>query len=157
VTQGWLVDAGSLYQIGAMNGRLAIGLLHFGPDMRPEGTFRSHVRGEDVEYSAFSPPTSFRIGLSLQPYRRGPHGLTATSEVSHVADNQETFRGGLEYGLEERYFARVGLDAGADTGRFSAGLGIRFPWKESDLAIDYGYTDGGPLLAIHRWSLVLPL
>ena len=56
-----------------------------------------------------------------------------------------------------RYFLRTGYDTGADVGRFSAGFGLRMPWRRSDLRIDYAFTDGGPLLAIHRWSVVLPL
>jgi hypothetical protein len=154
---GWLADAGTLYHIGALNGRLAISLLHFGPDLQPEGSFQSHVRGEPVDYSAFSPPTLFRVGLSLTAYEKGFHRVDTTSDVSHLSDNQETVRGGVEYGYQGRYFLRTGFDTGADAARFSAGGGLRFPWRNSNLCIDYAFTDGGPLLAIHRWSMVLPL
>ena len=157
VTQGWLVDAGTVYQIGALNGRLAISLTNFGPDLRPEGSFASHVQKDQVDYASFSPPTSFRIGLSLEPYQRGPHTVTTAAEVVHVSDNQETFRGGFQYDFQGRYFARTGFDPSADATRFSAGLGVRLPFAGSHLQLDYAYTDGGPLLTIHRWSVVLPL
>lgn len=157
VASGWLVDAGTVYQIGALDGRLAISLLHFGPDIRPEGDFPSHLTGGAVNYTAFSPPTSFRLGLSLRPYRRGPHALTTATEVAHVSDNQETFRAGVEYAFAGRYLARAGYDGGADAARLSAGLGVKLPFRGSDLRVDYAYTDGGPLLAIHRWSVLLPL
>ncbi len=156
VTQSWLVDAGTCYLIGALNGRLAISLLNFGPDLKPEGSFYSVVRQDQVDYASFSAPTSFRIGLSLEPYHRGPHGLLLASEVVHVADNQESFRGGLEYSYQGRYYARAGMDPGADAAKFSAGLGLSIPLAGSNLKIDYAYTDGGPLLAIHRWSVVMP-
>lgn len=157
ITQGWLIDAGTAYQIGALNGRLAISLTNFGPDLRPDGSFRSHVQGDDVDYASFSPPTSFRIGVSFEPYRRGPHTLTTAGEVVHVSDNQESFRAGLEYDFRNRYYLRAGADPGADAAHFSAGLGVRLPLNGSRLVVDYAYTDGGPLLAIHRWSVVLPL
>lgn len=157
LTQGWLLDAGTAYQIGARNGRLAISLTNFGPDLRPDGTFPSHVQGDEVDYATFSPPTSFRIGLSLEPYRNGPHTVTAAGEVVHVADNQESFRAGVEYDFRNRYYLRAGADPSADAAHYSAGLGIRLPLNESHLLVDYAYTDGGPLLAIHRWSVVLPL
>jgi hypothetical protein len=156
VANGWLVDAGTIYQIGALDGRLAIGLLHFGPDIRPSGSYTSQLTGSETDYAAYSPPTSFRLGLSFQPWRRGAHALTASTEVAHVADNAETFRGGFEYTYAGRYIGRTGYDGGADAAKFSAGLGFRIPFRGSDLAIDYAYTDGGPLLAIHRWSVVMP-
>ena len=156
-TQSWLVDAGTVYQIGALGGRLSIALLHFGPDLEPDGTYYSSVQGEEVEYAAFSPPTSFRIGLSVLPYERGRHRLATATEVVHVADNQESVRAGVEYAYDGRYFARTGYDSGADAMRFSAGLGLKLAWAGSQMMIDYAYTDGGPLLAIHRWSLALPL
>ncbi len=156
VANGWLVDAGTVYQIGALDGRLAISLLQFGPDIRPEGTYVSQLTGSDTDYAAYSPPTSFRLGLSFQPWRRGAHALTAATEVAHVADNAETFRGGLEYTFAERYIVRSGYDGGADAAKFSAGLGLRLPFRGSDMAIDYAFTDGGPLLAIHRWCVALP-
>lgn len=154
---GWLADAGTLYHIGALNGRLAISLLHFGSDLKPEGSFQSYVTGEEVNYAAFSPPTLFRVGVSLTAHERGKHRIDTMSDVSHLSDNQETIRGGIEYRYNDRYFLRTGYDTGADVARFSAGFGLRFPWKLSHLQIDYAYTDGGPLLAIHRWSVVLPI
>ncbi|MBD3162690.1 MAG: PorV/PorQ family protein [Candidatus Eisenbacteria bacterium] len=155
--QSWLVDAGTVYQIGTAGARLSIALQHFGPDLEPDGSYFSDVQGEEVGFAAFSPPTSFRIGLSALPYERGPHRLTTSTEVVHVSDNQETLRAGVEYAYAGRYFARTGYDSGADTMNFSAGLGLRIPWAGSEMVVDYAYTDGGPLLAIHRWSLVLPL
>ncbi len=157
ITQGWLVDAGTAYQIGALNARLAISLSNFGPDLRPDGSFRSHVQQDEVEYAGFSPPTSFRIGLSFEPFRRGAHTLTTAGEVVHVSDNQEAFRAGVEYDYAGRYYLRAGADPSADAADYSAGLGLRLPFRGSSLRVDYAYTDGGPLLAIHRWSVALPL
>ncbi|MBM3286826.1 MAG: PorV/PorQ family protein [Candidatus Eisenbacteria bacterium] len=157
VANSWMVDAGTLYRIGALDGRLAIALLHFGPDIQPAGTFVSHLTGAETDYASFSPPTTFRLGLSLEPYRRGAHSLVSASEVVHVADNAEAFRTGLEYTYETRYVARAGFDGGADAAKFSAGLGVRLAMRGSETRIDYAYTDGGPLLAIHRWSVVVPL
>lgn len=156
VTQSWLVDAGTCYLIGALNGRLAVSVLNFGPDLQPDGTFDSNISHDQVDYASFSPPTSFRIGLSLEPYSRGFHSLVLATEVAHVSDNQEAFRAGLEYSYQKRYILRAGMDPNADAAKYSAGLGLAVPFAGSNLKIDYAYTDGGPLLAIHRWSVVLP-
>jgi hypothetical protein len=157
IANGWLVDAGTVYLIGALDARLAISLLQFGPDIRPEGSYTSHLTGAETDYSAHSPPTSFRLGLSFQPYSHGSHAVTASTEVGHVADNAETLRGGIEYRYAGRYILRTGYDGGADAAKFSAGFGVRVPLSGSELGVDYAYTDGGPLQAIHRWSVVLPL
>lgn len=156
ITQSWLVDAGTAYLIGALNGRLAISVQNFGPDLQPEGTYYSSVNQGQVDYASFSPPTSFRIGLSLEPYRQGAHSVLVATEVVHVSDNQESFRAGVEYTFQGRYRARAGMDPNADAAKYSAGLGLAVPLAGSNLKIDYAYTDGGPLLAIHRWSVVMP-
>jgi len=156
ITQSWLVDAGTAYLIGALNGRLAISVQNFGPDLQPEGTYYSSVNQGQVDYASFSPPTSFRIGLSLEPYRQGAHSVLVATEVVHVSDNQESFRAGVEYTFQGRYRARAGMDPNADAAKYSAGLGLAVPLAGSNLKIDYAYTAGGPLLAIHRWSVVMP-
>lgn len=153
----WLVDAGTVYVVGAMDARLAISVLNFGPDLRPTGTFTSSISGSESDYEAYSPPTSFRLGLSFKPVQRGPHSLLASTEVAHVSDNQESFRAGVEYGYLGRYLIRTGYDGGADALKFSAGAGVRVPMASSSLVVDYAFTDGGPLQAIHRWSLTVPL
>jgi hypothetical protein len=153
VAQGFLVDAGSLYQIGWRNARLSVTLSDFGSDLDPNASFQSSVTGSEVSYTAFSPPTRFQLGLAVDPWVQGPHRLTSTAVILHQADNAETLRGGLEYRFREDYALRTGYDFAADEMGLSAGLGLRLRLGGRRGSFDYTWTDGGHLGAVHRFSL----
>lgn len=150
---GYLIDAGTIYFIGYRNSRLAVTLVSFGPDLHPDGRFRSSVRDTDVDYSSFSPPTQFQLAFALDPWNAGPHRLTSTIQVLHQADNAETVRGGFEYWYDRTYALRSGYDFTADDMRFSAGLGVQLMLGDRRGTFDYAFTEGGHLEAVHRWSL----
>jgi hypothetical protein len=153
VTQGLLLDAGSVYQIGWRNSRLSVTLSDFGTDFNPHAKFQSSVTGSPVAYTAFSPPTRFQLGLAVDPWSRGPHRLTGTTVILHQADNAETLRGGLEYRLRDTYALRTGYDFSADEMGFSAGLGLLVRFGERRGTFDYTWTDGGHLGGVNRFSL----
>lgn len=153
VTQGFLLDAGSVYQIGWRNSKLSVTLSDFGSDLNPRSHFQSRVTGSPVAYTAFSPPTRFQLGLAVDPWIQGPHRLTGTTVILHQADNAETLRGGLEYHFRDSYALRSGYDFTADELKFSAGLGLGLRFGERRGTFDYTWTDGGNLGAIHRFGL----
>jgi hypothetical protein len=152
-TQSFLLDAGSVYQIGWRNSRLSVTLSDFGSDLNPGTKFESNVNQSMVAYTAFSPPTRFQLGLCVDPWNRGPHRLTASTVILHQADNAETLRGGLEYRFRENYALRTGYDFSADEMGFSAGLGLAMRLGERQGTFDYTFTDGGHLGTVHRFSL----
>jgi hypothetical protein len=153
VTQGVLLDAGTVYQIGWRNSRLSVTLSDFGPDLNPRSHFQSRVTGSPVAYTAFSPPTRFQLGLAVDPYIQGPHRLTATTVILHQADNAETLRSGLEYHFRDSYALRTGYDFSSNEMRLSAGLGLALRLGGRRGTFDYTWTDGSHLGAIHRFSL----
>jgi hypothetical protein len=150
---GWLVDAGTVYALGYRNSHLSVALEHFGPDLTPGGGFTSRVLGTDMSYSSFSPPTQFHLGLAIDPWTRGDHRLTTALQVTHQADNAETLRGGIEYWYRDMYALRSGYDFAADEMGFSAGLGWVLHLGDRRATVDYSFTEGGNLSAVHRWSL----
>lgn len=153
LAHGMLLDAGTVYRLGYRNARLAITLAHFGPDLEPTGSFESRVTGSTISYSAFSPPTQFQLGFSIDAMNRDPHRISLATQVLHQADNQETLRGGLEYLFRERIAVRTGYDFSADEMAFAAGLGFRTELGGRAGSLDYAYTEGGRLPTVHRWSL----
>jgi hypothetical protein len=153
VTQGVLMDAGTVYQIGWRNSRLSVTLSDFGPDLNPRASFQSNVTGSEIRYSAFSPPTRFQLGLAVDPWIQGPHRLTGTTVILHQADNAETLRGGLEYHFRDDYALRTGYDFSSDEMRLSAGFGLALRLGERRGTVDYTWTDGNHLGGIHRFSL----
>jgi hypothetical protein len=152
-TDAFLFDAGTVYSIGYWNSRLAITLSHFGADLKPRGTYRSHVSGSEVSYTAFAPPTLFQLGFSIDPWVAGRNRLTVATQLVHPADQNESLRAGLEYWFDNSYALRTGYDFAADEMGFSAGVGFRLDIAGRKGLLDYAYTQGGHLSAVHRWSL----
>lgn len=153
VTSGILFDGGSLFQFGYRNSRLAATIQHFGPDLRPNGRYLSNVTGAEVPYASFSPPTSFHLGFSIDALARNAHRLTLVAQLAHPTDREEIVRAALEYWLDDSYSLRTGYDFEADEMGFSAGLGLRLRLGGRHGALDYAFTEGGNLSAVHRWSL----
>lgn len=157
VAQGMLMDAGTVYTPGYRNAKLAITLAHFGPDIEPEGSFRSQVLDTEIAYTAFAPPTQFLLGFAIDPYVSGPHRMTLASQVLHQADNAETFRGGIEYTLRDQVAFRGGYDFSSDEMGFAAGLGLKLDLAGRRGSIDYAFTEGGHLESVHRLTLGIGL
>ncbi len=150
VTNGLLFDAGTIYQLGFRNSRIAITLSHFGPDLEPTGDFFSSVSGADVEYAAFSPPTLFNLSFAIDAMTRGEHRFTVASQIVHPSDQNETLLLGGEYWFQDSYALRSGYDFAADEFGFSAGLGAKFRFGGREGVFDYAYTNGGNLEDVHR-------
>lgn len=152
-----LVDAGTLYDLRALNMRIAFTIQHFGPEFRPSGSFVSQISGEETTYRAFAPPTVFRLGVSTVLLDRGRSSFRASSEMNHFADAAETIKLGGEYAYDGTFFLRAGYDANADALKFSAGAGFhtRFGFSTGDF--DYAFTDAGPLGDVHRFAIRLAL
>jgi len=149
----WLVDIGSIYYIGFGSLRIGVALANFGPDFKPSGQFYS-PNGEGVrEYDSFNPPTQFRYGLAWEPYEKNDIRVTTSFEVSQPADNQQQIKGGLETTLARTLSLRGGYNFNADEIQWSAGAGVVGDLSTVRGTVDYAYSDGGLLGAIHRVSL----
>ncbi|MBM3316371.1 MAG: PorV/PorQ family protein [Candidatus Eisenbacteria bacterium] len=149
----WLVDAGAIYFVGYRDARIGIALSNFGPDLRPAGDYTSRRHGASVRYTSFSPPTVFRFGCSIDPWRSAVWRTVALVEFGHPADNREILRLGGEAVLRESLSLRAGYDFSADALRLHAGFGARVRMGDQLLRLDYGFSDGGDFGAIHRWTL----
>jgi len=152
VTSATLVDLGSIYYLGYGSVRIATSLTNFGPEMTPGGTFIS-ATGETRNYDAADPPIQFRYGLAFEPVENAQQRLTVATEITQPADNAPSAKVGLEWVWQRRFALRSGYNFNADALRFSAGIGLAVPVGKSQGSIDYAYTDGGPLLGVHRLSL----
>jgi len=151
----WLMDAGAIYFVGYRDTRIGIALTNFGPDLRPNGSFTSRRNGAEIRYTSFSPPTFFRFGCSIDPWRSGPWKTVASVEVGHPADNREVLRAGGEASFQDLLALRAGYDFAADALKLHAGFGARVRMGESLLHVDYAFSAGGYFGDIHRWTLRL--
>jgi hypothetical protein len=150
VTNAVLFDVGSIFYLGIGSVRVATALTSFGPEMKPSGQYVSPYTGELREYDGFDPPMTFRFGVAFEPVETESQRLTTSIEMTQPADNQRQLRGGVEWSYHRTFALRTGYNTDADLLKFSAGAGFvaRFGAMRGNL--DYAYTDGGILGAIHR-------
>jgi len=99
-------------------------------------------------------PTVFKVGLSVDAYRNGPHSLVGVGEFSHPSDNKEHQNVGAEYSYNNFVFLRSGYNIGYDSETFAAGAGVLLQTSQSTAVnADYSFVDMGALGGVHRISL----
>jgi hypothetical protein len=152
----WLLDAGTVYFVGYRDARIGIAVNNFGPDLRPAGHYQSNRDGTQIRYSSFSPPTLFRLGFSIDPWRTEKWSTLLSTEIGHVADNQEALRVGAEATYDRIMTIRSGYDFSADALKFHAGFGARIRMGGEAIEFDYAYSDGGYFGSVHRCTLTIP-
>ena len=155
VTSSVLFDMGSIYYLGLGSVRIATSLTNFGSALRPSGNYTSPYDGTTSQYDAFDPPLMFRYGVAFEPIENDTQRLTTALEVAQPADNEQLVKAGLEWMFKNTLALRSGYNLRADAMKFSAGAGFSGTFGDYRGALDYAYTDGGPLGAVHRISLGL--
>jgi long-subunit fatty acid transport protein len=152
-TQAMLFDVGSIYYLGLGSVRIATSLTNFGPSLRPSGTYVSPYDGSTAQYDGFDPPLMFRYGVAFEPIENDVQRLTTSFEVNQPADNERLVKAGAEWLFHGTFALRGGYNFGADALKWSTGAGFNGSFANLRGALDYAYTDGGPLGAVHRMSL----
>jgi hypothetical protein len=153
VTNALLFDVGSIFYLGIGSVRVATALTSFGPEMKPSGGYQSPFTGELRQYDGFDPPMIFRFGVAFEPVETESQRLTTSIEMTQPADNQRQLRGGLEWSYRRTFALRTGYNTDADLLKFSAGAGFVAHFGALRGNLDYAFTDGGILGAIHRMTL----
>jgi hypothetical protein len=151
---GWLMDLGTYYDTGWRDLSIAVALVNFGPQFRPEGSAvpANASSGEAREYEDFSPPTIFRLGGALTLWRHEQHRLLTALQVSHPVDNAESYLFGSEYSWDDFAFLRGGWKFNAGEESWTAGAGIKLNLAGIGLRLDLSYSDFGLLEDSRRLS-----
>ncbi len=148
-----LFDVGSIYYLGLGSVRIATSLTNFGSALKPSGNYVSPYDGSTAQYDGFDPPLMFRYGLAFEPIENEHQRLTTAFEVNQPADNERLVKAGAEWLFMNSLAIRGGYNFSADALKLSAGAGFNGTFGNLRGALDYAYTDGGPLGAVHRLSL----
>jgi hypothetical protein len=106
-------------------------------------------------YDGFDPPIMFRYGLAFEPIENEQQRLTTSLEFNQPADNSLRSKAGLEWTWMRTLALRGGYNFNADVLKLSAGTGVTARIGQTQGNVDYAFTDGGSLGAIHRLSLGL--
>lgn len=135
------VDFGLVYRIGIQGMRLGMMIQSLGGEV-------------DFDDRSSKLPTLFRVGLSIDAYRRGAHVMRAAGEFGHPADNKERMNVGMEYSFNQFFYMRSGYNINYDSQGLAAGVGFRIDTSQtSDIGLDYAWEDLGYLGYAHRMTL----
>jgi len=156
----WAVDLGTMYRTSFHGLRLGMSILHFGPDVRYNGTFIDYSDPKSVDankvkkFNSFSLPVNFRFGAAMDVLNNEHHRITAAADMVHPNNNLEQYNFGLEYGFRQLFFVRAGYQTSADEGGLAMGLGVKTQMAgHLGIVLDYSYADLGILTSAHRVAL----
>jgi len=145
-----LGDVGTLYFTGIEDIRLGATLQHFGPNMRPGGTYTDETGNH--KYEDYPPPTVFRLGAAGSAFRTDQHALLLAIALEHPVDNAESLSFGAEYTFKNFTAFRVGKKINKGEENWTAGVGVRVPFMGMQIELDFAYTDFGLLDMAQRVS-----
>tara|TARA_R110002096_G_scaffold183757_8_gene361858 strand:- start:3178 stop:4176 length:999 start_codon:yes stop_codon:yes gene_type:complete len=151
------IDFGFSYLVGDTGLRFAVGINNFGLDASPNGeTVRSTPNGDVTEEpdTDISLPTRFTISAAYTALDSENNSLILTSQITNPSDNAEQFSIGAEYGFMKQFFFRGGYEFGIEERMLpSLGTGVKVPFANRKIAVDYSFTNYDRLGSIHRITL----
>ncbi|MCP4292124.1 MAG: PorV/PorQ family protein [bacterium] len=134
-------DFGIMYRIGIKDLKLGMTIQNLG------GKFQFDERESKL-------PMTFKVGTSFNAFKNETQKLAVALEFAHPSDNIEHANAGLEYGLNNMFFARGGYHINYDTDGLAFGFGAAIPTGETTrLQADYSGVDMGALGFVHRMSM----
>jgi hypothetical protein len=145
-----------------MGSRFGVSFSNFGMNVSPEGdvsVLKLSGNQKINNYSEVSAPAAFRVCVAFDPINKGMHKLTLAGQLNHPTDNNETLSTGVEYSLKRFLRVRTGWEFGADEGfNFPPiGMGIKLPFSNYPLSIDYSMVSKQRLGNLNRITLALTI
>ena len=141
--QNLVFDFGFQYDIGIQNTRFAVAITNFGFNTNPGGDIVVVSLNDTVSVSEFKEiavPTIFRLGFAWDAIKNDKNVLTASMQLDHPTDNNETYSAGIEYGWKHLFYARTGYTFASDDTAFpSFGFGLNLNRHYGRLQLDYGF------------------
>ncbi len=155
--RGVVIDLGTYYWTGLGSSRFSAVVTNFGNQMAPKGTVTAIDGSTISQFQEFSPPTIFKFGFALEPYRDEENSITTSIQLNHPNDNSENFSLGMEYQLVKTFFVRGGYKFNVDEESYSFGAGVATTLTSVHINVDYGYSAFGRLGGVHRLTVLLGL
>lgn len=151
---GWLMDMGTFYDTGWRDLTVAVALVNFGPQFRPDGSVvpANDPEGREQDYEDFSPPTIFRLGGSMSLWDTERQTLLGALQVNHPVDHLESYGFGLEYGWDGFAFLRGGWKFNGGEESWTLGAGLDLKIRRVGVRLDLSYSDFGLLDDSRRLS-----
>ncbi len=135
------VDLAFLYKTDFRDLKFAVMVQNFGgnsglgSDKDIPVTFN---RNTGIGLESNSVPTIFKLGLSLNAWKKDKHSLLAAAQLNHPNDNAENYSAGLEYKYLDHLFVRAGYRISVrDRDLPTFGFGVKTRLGNHPLYIDY--------------------
>jgi type IX secretion system protein PorV len=134
-------DFGVLYRIGVRNLRLGMVIQNLG----------GKITFDELPAKM---PTNFKIGFAFNALETDSSKLIASAEFQHPSDNAERANFGVEWGIREQLFARLGYNMNYDSDALAWGFGVAMDTgRVSKVMFDYSMVDMTALHYVHRLSV----
>ena len=135
------LDFGIMYRIGIKDLKLGMTMQNLG------GNFTFDERETKL-------PVIFKVGVSFNAFKNERQRLTPALEFQHPADNLERANAGVEYALNDMFFARAGYHINYDTDGLAFGFGAALPTGDTTrIQADYSAVDMEALGYVHRFTV----
>ncbi len=136
-------DFGIMYRIGIKDLKLGMTIQNLG------GKFTFDERESKL-------PVTFKVGVSFNAFKNEKQRLTPALEFQHPSDNLERANVGVEYALNNMFFARAGYHINYDTDGLAYGFGAALPTGEhTRMQADYSAVDMEALGLVHRFTVTV--
>ena len=153
-SSGWALDLGTLYRSHFRSLRLGMSILNFGPELKFSDTYIDYSdEQKEKGFGTYALPMTFRVGISMDLFKKELHHLSGALDGVHPVDNLETLNLGFEYWYSNILALRTGYKVNSDEGGFSAGAGFKVSYGAAVAKLDYAFNDLGRLGIVHRVSL----
>lgn len=153
--RGVMIDLGTMYWTGLGSTRFAVTVSNFGAELAPDGEVILIGNRNNSEWQSFAPPTIFRIGFAMEPYKSEEHRFTTSIQLNHPNDNSENLVVGLEYEWNRIFSLRGGYKFNVDEQNYSFGAGVNVPISIAKFTLDYAFANFERLGSAHRFSIIL--
>lgn len=164
------MDIGGYYKTGFRDLSIGLSIQHFGPDVKPGGTYTDYDDGEvsnpKEEFTSYPLPIIFRGGLAMMVYEMEQLKVLLALDLIHPSDNLERYAIGAEISIFDILIFRTGYRYGTGdnegldnpiVGAYNFGVGISQPAAVGGFEFGYSYTIGDVMPAVHRVSITLGL
>lgn len=131
-------------------------LLYNGPNLAvPVGSSSDKPADDGSLYvESADLPLTFRFGMAYDVEFSLDSRFTIASEMKHPSDQVRQGSLGFEYGWKETFFLRSGYKVNYSEEGMTFGAGLVAPYGgDSNLRIDYAWSDLGRLQSAHRFSV----
>lgn len=164
-SSGFGFDFGTQFNTGLDDLRMGMAISNLGPELkfsgqnldfnyrRDQDNTNSDPVNAQLQTESYDMPLNFKFGLAYDIMESQSSVWTIAAEAKHPNDNDQQMSLGTEYAWNEMVALRAGYKFQYEEEGLTLGGGVNLnPTTNSNLVIDYAWSDFGRLNSVHRFS-----